>query len=170
MPLLHKSFKHLSTKFPSTSSFRKFSSSGGGSSWRRLLGRSSSSGKSSSRKSESKDSGSVAPRIRTLNMTRASFSATGEDLPSATFQTEKTLPTIPSAVHPRKASPTQLAPTDIVVDGYLPRKLDDTESAMQRQREDTQTFDITQSWQHQDCTAETRRNETRRARYDLYPE
>ncbi|KAL8921857.1 MAG: hypothetical protein Q9172_003790 [Xanthocarpia lactea] len=168
MPLVHKSFKHLSTKFPPPSSFRKFSSSSGGSSWRRLLGRSSAFGESS-RKGSSKDSGSVAPRIGTLNMTRASFSASGEYPSSATFQSEKTLPPVPPPVHARKPVPTQLPPTEEVEDGYLPKKLADTEIAMDRCKGDTQNLDVTQLWQHQECTAETRRNETRRARYDLYP-
>ena len=169
MPLVHKSFKHLLTKFPSTSSFRKFPSSGGSSSWRRLLGRSSSSGESSSRKGDSKASEFVAPQIGTLNMTRASFSVPASDLPSSIFQSEKNFPTIPMAVHARKALPTQFGARNAVQDGYLPGKMDDPESAMARYREDTQTPDFPPSWQNQDCTAETQRNETRRARYDLYP-
>ncbi|CAL8582622.1 hypothetical protein XPA_008276 [Xanthoria parietina] len=169
MPLVHKSFKHLLTKFPSTSSFRKFPSSGGSSSWRRLLGRSSSSGESSSRKGDSKASEFVAPQIGTLNMTRASFSVPASDLPSSIFQSEKNLPTIPMAVHASKALPTQFGARNAVQDGYFPGKMDDPESAMARYREDTQTPDFPPSWQNQDCTAETRRNETRRARYDLYP-
>ncbi|KAL8981950.1 MAG: hypothetical protein Q9205_003405 [Flavoplaca limonia] len=168
MPLVHKSFKHLSTKFPSTSSLRIRSGSSGGSSWRRLLGRSSASGQSS-RKSSSKDSGSVAPRIGTLNMTRASFSAHRESFPDTTFLTEKTLPTVPPPIHARKPLATHFGTEGNPENGYLPKKLEDTESQNGRYGEATEALDLTETWQHQECTEDTRRNETKRARYDLYP-
>ncbi|KAL8648073.1 MAG: hypothetical protein Q9226_006152 [Calogaya cf. arnoldii] len=160
LPLVHKSVKHLWTKFPSTSSLRKSSTSSGGSSWWRLLGKSSSSA-SESGKTDSKDSGSGAPQIGTLNMTRVSFSAGSEDFASGAVRTEKTLPAIPSPIYAKEAVPTRF--TNGVEDAHLPKKLDDMESA-------TQTLDLTQPWQHQGCTAEIPRNETKRARYDLYSE
>ena len=168
MPLVHKSFKHLSTKFPSTYSLRIRSGSSGGSSWRRLLGKSSAS-RQSSRKGSSKDSGSVAPRLGTLNMTRASFSAHRESFPSATFLTEKTLPTVPPPTHARKSLPTHLGTEGNSENGYLPKKLEDTESQNDSYGEAAEALDLTEMWQHQACTEDTRGNETRRARYDLYP-
>ncbi|KAL8669879.1 MAG: hypothetical protein Q9168_005552 [Polycauliona sp. 1 TL-2023] len=168
MPLVHKTFKHLSTKFPSSSSFRKFSSSSGGSSWRRLLGRSSASGESSE-KASSNTSGSMAPQIGTLHMTRASFAGTGDYLPSAASQSEKSLPTLPSPVHTRKPVPTHFASADGPYDGYLPRRLEDPERALNTREESTQAVGAMQSWQQPECMTETRMNETKRAQYDLYP-
>ena len=168
MPLVHKSFKHFSTKFPMTSSLRIRSGSSGGSSWRRLLGKSLDSGESS-RKGSSKDSGSIAPRIGTLNMTRASFSADREDLPSTTSFTEKTLPTVPLPVHASEPLPLQHSPMDNIGDDFLPKKLEDAESAIARYGNTQQSLGSTQTWERPECAGDTRKNETRRARYDLYP-
>ncbi|KAL8999893.1 MAG: hypothetical protein Q9169_001298 [Polycauliona sp. 2 TL-2023] len=162
MPLVHKSSKHLWTKLPTTSSFRKFTTSSGSSSWRRLLGKSSASGGSTG-KNGSQDSASTAPQIDTLNMTRASFAGTGDYFYDTTHQSEKALPTVPPPVLVRKPLPERSDLVADVQDGYLPKKVDDTEKALD------EAVNVIQSWQGRHSKAETRESQTKRARYDLYP-
>lgn len=102
-------------------------------------------------------------------MTRASFLADREDFPSGTFFTEKTLPTVPTPVHARKPLPTHFGTEGNPENGYLPKKLKDSESQTGGYGEAAGALDFTQAWEHQECTADIRSNETRRARYDLYP-
>ncbi|KAL8777851.1 MAG: hypothetical protein Q9194_002327 [Teloschistes cf. exilis] len=92
MPLVHKFFRHISSEISIPSSFKVFSSSTGSSVWRRILSRPSTSEDSSSHGKlfDSKDSGSVAPQIQTLNMTRASLSF---------VETEKELPALPAPTY-----------------------------------------------------------------------
>ena len=182
MPLVHKCFKHISSKFPTTSSIRKLPGSSGGSSWRRLLRKSSSSEASTSQKVfGSKDSGSskgsrsTAPHIKTLQMTRASFSSTDREFASAPTMTEKALPRTPSPVHDRGVVSRRLAPETTGVKEYIPEKIEDVESAVNDARsggtmaEGTQATTPALSWPTQHYTEQSRQNETNRAQYDLYP-
>ena len=75
MPATHKFYRHLSKNASSFNLwFPHRGSSSGSSYWRKLFLRSSSSDVAGPRKrSTSTDSGSPAPHIQTLNMTRASF-------------------------------------------------------------------------------------------------
>lgn len=175
MPLVHKSFKHFSSKLSLTSSFKILSSSSGGSSWRRLFGRSSTSQSSSSGKLfDSTGSSSVAPHIGTLNMTRASFSSTDRELSSATFQGEKSLPTLPPAVLDGAAIPRKPVPRDLEA-RYIPERIIDEERAIpaatveNTSKNTVHTSPTVRSWEPEECTSESRRNETKRAQYDLYP-
>ncbi|KAL9628158.1 MAG: hypothetical protein Q9204_006072, partial [Flavoplaca sp. TL-2023a] len=81
----------------------------------------------------------------------------------------KTLPTVPPPIHARKPLPTHYGTEGDPENGYLPKKLEDTESQNGSYGEAAQALDLTETWQQQECTEDTRRNETRRARYDLYP-
>ncbi|KAL8881747.1 MAG: hypothetical protein Q9198_001113 [Flavoplaca austrocitrina] len=92
-----------------------------------------------------------------------------ESFPDTTFLTEKTLPTVPPPIHARKPLATHFGTEGNPENGYLPKKLEDTESQSGRYGEATEALDLTETWQHQECTEDTRRNETKRARYDLYP-
>ncbi|KAL8734451.1 MAG: hypothetical protein Q9181_003189 [Wetmoreana brouardii] len=95
MPHVHKSFRHFSAQMASFSAFNVFFGSTGSFSWRRLLSRPSTSEASTPQKRfGSDDSGSVPPQIRTLNMTRASFTLD-----------EKEFPQTPSPVHNHKTIP-----------------------------------------------------------------
>ena len=175
MPLVHKFFKHFSTKISSTSSFKKLSNSSGGSSWRRLFGMSSGSETSASPKfSGSRGAESVAPHIKTLNMTRASFSSTDKEFPTSFFTAERDpvklpQPEIDKAVISRKSERQDMD------EKYIPQKLDDEENASRVPKTATREQDIrtsgnTQSWQPYEWTGESRINETNRAQYDLYPQ
>lgn len=167
MPHVHKFSRHCSSKVSLTSSFRLLSSRGGGSSWRRLLGKSSTSEASYSGKlSGSKDSGSVAPHIGTLNMTRTSFSSAEDELPRP-----------PSPMYDGEAIRRERleVPQARAAEEDLSEKLDvgkeemlGTPSTLGIDAE-AQAPSSTHAWQEQQCKLEDRKNETRRAQYDLYP-
>lgn len=188
MPLVHKFFKHFSSmKSGTDSSFRIFGSrEGGGSSWRRLLlgKRSSSSEASSSRKffsskdsGLSKDSGSNAPRIGTLHMTRASLMSAKRESSSAPWMTtEKDLPTTPSLVHEREDSRRPLSGVSNNGNRYVPKTLEREKNVTPARREAAALEEgriyngmHNQSWEHHECsTSESQMmNQTKRARYDL---
>ena len=177
MPLVHKSFKHFSSKLSLTSSFKilSSSSSSGGASWRKLFGKSSTSEASSSGKfSDSTGSSSVAPHIGTLNMTRASFSSTDRELPSANSHDEKGLPALPPHVLDGAAVSRKPVPHDLE-ERYLPEKVVDEEKAIpaatvaSTSKSRIHASPAVRSWEPEECTSESRRNETKRAQYDLYP-
>lgn len=167
MPHVHKFSRHFSSKVSITSSFRLLSSRGGRSSWRRLLGKSSTSEASYSGKlSESKGSGSVAPHIGTLNMTRTSFSSAEDELrrPPSPMYEGKAIRRVSLEVPRARAAAEDLSekldagkqempgtPSRLVIDA------------------EAQTPNPTYAWQQQQCKPEDRTNETRRAQYDLYP-
>jgi len=165
MPHVHKFFRHLSSKVSITSSFSLLASSSGRSSRRRLLGKPSTSEPSCSRKiSGSKGSGSIAPHIGTLNMTRTSFSSA-----------EKELSITPSPIYDEEAIDREPLPQALADEQYLSDKLvvgqeemPGTQSTLVLDAE-AQAPSPTYAWQQQQCKPEDRRNETRRAQYDLYP-
>ena len=174
MPLVHKFLKHFSSKVSSTSSFRILSNSSGGSSWRRLFGKSSGSEASTSQKFfDSKGKESAAPHIKTLNMTRASFSSTDKEFPINFSTTESDVvkhpqPTFDKRVITRKSGSQDTDET------YVPEKLDDEEKVDTAPTRTTREPKIrvsgdSQSWQPHEWTRESRINETNRAQYDLYP-
>ena len=173
MPLVHKFFKHFSSKISSTSSFKILSNSSGGSSWRRLFGKSSSSEASASQKFfDSKGAESVAPHIKTLNMTRASFSSTDKDFTTTFSATERDAVKLPQPAFD-KGVMTRAGPHDID-ETYIPEKLDDEEnvntaSKTTLREQKVRVSGDTQSWQPHEWTPQSRINETNRAQYDLYP-
>lgn len=162
MPHLHKTFRHFSSKIPSGSRFKILTGSSEGSSWRRLFGKSSrttSEGSSGQKLFDSKQSGSVAPHIGTLNMTRASFSSAAE----------KELPRIPSPMFNKYKS-------DIMVRKPVPSprvgardpsgKIEDPEKGTTA----TQSPGApTRAWQRDQCKLDDQSNATIRAQYDLFP-
>ena len=175
MPLVHKSFKHFSSKLSLTSSFKILSSSSGGSSWRRLFGKSSTSETSSSGKFfDSTGSGSVAPHIGTLNMTRASFTSADRELPSGNPQGEKGLPALPPPVLAGAAVSKKPIPHD-PEENYIPQNPIDEEKAIpaatvaNTSENEVHASPAVRSWEPEECSSEDRRNETKRAQYDLYP-
>ena len=157
------------------SSFKILSSSSGGSSMRKLFGKSSSSEVSASQKFfDSKDSGSVAPQIGTLNMTRASFSSAEKELPGAFSQLEKKLPQLLLAAYNNVAISRKPVPIAQDDDSCFHEKLGDIETALPTTKMfkfggGLQESGNSQSWHPQMCPSGNRRNETNRAHYDLYP-
>ncbi|KAI4250321.1 MAG: hypothetical protein LQ352_005374 [Teloschistes flavicans] len=150
MPLVHKFFRHIFSEISVTSSFKLFSSSTGSSVWRRLLSRPSTSedGDSRGKLFGSKDSGSVAPQIQSLNMTRASLSF---------VELEKDLPALPAPTHI----------TEEIVRKPVPRRHDE--------RVPRDMLDIERQAQSQSPVGRDREKVlshqsigTRRAQYELY--
>ncbi|KAL8895218.1 MAG: hypothetical protein Q9207_008255, partial [Kuettlingeria erythrocarpa] len=150
IPLVHKFFKHFSSKTGTDSGFSIFGSREGGSSWRRLLlGKSSSSKASSSPKfSSSKDSGlskdsrSKAPRIRTLHMTRASLMSANRESSGARWMTEKDLPATPSPVHHEREDSRR--PMSFCVsngNGYMPEIMDEEKNVTSAAQREAATLD-----------------------------
>ena len=183
MPLVHKCFKHMKTSISTSSSLGLFESSSGGSSWRRLFGKSSASGGSGSRKFfNSKDSSSLAPHIGTLNMTRASFASVDKVSPGIPLSAEKDLPKALLPVHGNKEIIRVPVRQADVSNQYFPRANEDVERATPfldiREAVDHERqvqIQLTQCRNHE-CECENltsisddRGNETRRAQYDLYP-
>ena len=174
MPLVHKCFKHFSSKISSTSSFKILSNSSGGSSWRRLFGKSSGSEASASQKFfDIKGAGSVAPQIKTLNMTRASFSSTEREFSTTFSTTERDSVTLPQPVFDKMSTTRKRGPQDMDKK-YIPEKLDDEENIDTVPRTTTReqrsrASGESRSWQPHEWTRESRINETNRAQYDLYP-
>lgn len=143
-------------------SFIAFSSSRDGSSWRRLFSKSSSSGRSGSHQrlesKDSKDSASAAPKIQTLNLTRASFNM--EELESLRW---------PRPVHDKN----DIARKPLPQEPYIPADDDDgsashIEEAISPLDLENQAPNTTRSWQQLEDPFQNQTNETRRARYDLY--
>ena len=141
------------------SSFSAFSSSRDGSSWRKLFSKSSSSGQSGSdQRLESKDSKSAAPKIETLNLTRASF----------TISEEEPL-RWPKPVHDKNNIMSKHLPQE----PYLPAN-DDDEGASSIEEAtfppdlENQAPYTTRSWQQSGNSFQNQTNKTKRARYDLY--
>ena len=63
-------------------------------------------------------------------------------------------------------------PQDNLGEQYHLEKISDEENAMHdvnRTRMLVEAIDAVQSWQPREYTSESRRNETKRAHYDLYP-
>ena len=182
MPLVHKCVKHVSSKFPTTSSLRILPGSSGGSSWRRLFRKSSSSEASASQKffgskdsGSSKNTGSTAPHIRTLHMTSASFSSADRDFVGVPAMTEEALPKTPSPVYDRGAMSRKSVPETATGEEYMPERIEDIESATNgvergwTTAEGREATTPAPSWPPQHRTEPSRRNETKRAQYDLYP-
>ena len=171
MPLVHKFLKHFSSKISSTSSFKILSNSSGGSSWRRLFGKSSGSVASASQRFfDSKGAESVAPHIKTLNMTRASFSSTDKEFPATFSATERDVVKLPQPVFDKMVITRESGSQDID-EIYIPEKVDDEENVNTAPETATreQESGDTRSWQPHEWTRESRINETNRAQYDLYP-
>lgn len=141
------------------SSLKLFSSSTGSSVWRRILSRPSTSDDSGSRGKlfDSKDSGSLAPQIQTLNMTRASLSI---------VETEKELPALPAPTYK----------TETISRNPVPRAHDDRKDVRQTPEViPTDLLDIerqTQSrisgWRDRERVMSSQSIGTKRAQYELY--
>ncbi|KAI4202643.1 MAG: hypothetical protein LQ350_002436 [Teloschistes chrysophthalmus] len=159
MPLVHKFFRHVSSEISMPSSLKLFSSSTGSSVWRRILSRPSTSDDSGSRGKlfDSKDSGSLAPQIQTLNMTRASLSI---------VETEKELPALPAPTYK----------TETISRNPVPRAHDDRKDVRQTPEViPTDLLDIerqTQSrisgWRDRERVMSSQSIGTKRAQYELY--
>ena len=101
MPLVQKFLKHFSTKISSPFKLKGGCSNGDGSSWRRLFVRSLTSGGSASRKILGRtESGSAAPQIKTLNMTRASFELEDTEMPKIPINVRDTEVIVAKALSP----------------------------------------------------------------------
>ena len=174
MPLVHKFFKHFSSKISSTSSSKLLSNSSGGWSWRRLFGKSSGSVASASQKFfDSKGAESVAPHIRTLNMTRASFSSTDKEFPATFSATERHVVKLPQPVFDKTVI-TRESRSQNTDETYIPEKVHDEENVntapkTTTREEKARESGDTRSWQPHEWTRESRINETNRAHYDLSP-
>lgn len=159
MPLVHKILRHISSEISIPSSFKVFSSSTGNSVWRRILSRPSTSEDSSSRGKlfDSKDSGSVAPQIQTLNMTRASLSF---------VETEKELPALPAPTYR----------TETISKQPVPRAHGDREDIQQTPEViPTDLLDVERHtpsrisvWQNRERVISNQSIGTKRAQYELY--
>ena len=165
MPHVHKFFRHCSSKVSMTSSFSLLSSRSGRSSWRRLLGKSSPSEASYSGKlSRSKGSESVAPYIGTLNMTRASFSPAEDELPRPPSPMDDG-----EAIRRERSPQAKAAEEDLSEELHMGKEeMLGTPSTLVTEAE-VQAPSPIYAWQQQQCIPEDRKNETRRAQYDLYP-
>ena len=143
-------------------SFIGFSSSRDGSSWRRLFSKSSSSGRSGSHQrlesKDSKDSASAAPKIQTLNLTRASFNM--EELEPLRW---------PQPVHDKNHTMRKNLPQE----PYIPADDDDgsashIEEATFPPDLENQAPNTTRSWLQLGEPFQNQTNATRRAQYDFY--
>ncbi|KAL8706502.1 MAG: hypothetical protein Q9201_000434 [Fulgogasparrea decipioides] len=167
MPHVHKSFLHFSAEIASFSAFKLFSSSTGSLSWRRLFSRPSTSEAGIPQKRfGSDDSGSAPPQIRTLNMTRASFTLD-----------EKELPQPPLPIYNHKTIPRKPLHSSDIEERQVPEKIDiengmaatETASSLDLESKiESQMQSGVHSWQRHQNIVGNRANSTRRARYESY--
>ena len=165
VPHVHKFFRHFSSKVSMSSSFKILSSNhSGGSSWRKLFGKSSTSEASRSGSGfGSKDPQPGPPYLETLNLTRASFSLTEKELPKPPppAHHKEVIRTLP--LH-RMSDQGQKA---IMSSNGIKREMPTT--PVRANNVEDQALDPVSFWQQHQCAYGNQRNETRRARYDLYP-
>lgn len=95
--------------------------------------------------------------------------------PASFRSVEQELPRRPSAVYKEEATIAKQPPRNNLNEQHLSEKPDDGQEPSQRSEAtldlnaEAQAPSLTYTWQQRQCTPEDRRNETRRAQYDLYP-